>query len=426
MIKVIIVVWCQHPTDVDASLLTFRTLRTGFPTAAVTVIDNASIIADQVKECCRQNECEYIRRDLDLPHEQLLLEILRHEKAAVIVDPDIVFWENMERLDFSGYLMAGRRIPAHICELTGCHVVERLHTSLLWLPDIQRIGQEFRHRAPQYDTSWRVFAAIIGGRWVRWEPLAGLYHFFRDRAYCFGERELNAYDHMFYGTHLSRVAPCFAPDSIYTEGPRIARENIQAFRGYWRRQDAYFARRHSPFAEQLVADPPRADERPFTQALLAQAKANAMRGDKAPSSATTPQTPEQWLAHLARVAAEGRWLECIASADEALRQWPAQAELLNSRGWALLQLGRHDEALGSFESGLAGAPEHLLLWHNKAWTLFVTGRLAESLPCFDRALAIEPNAANVWRDKSRPLARLGQAAEAGHCLARSEALGRPK
>jgi hypothetical protein len=66
MIKAFMAAWCEKPSDAANALLTFQTLRIGFPTAAITVIDNATSIAEQVKACCRRNDCEYIRNDVPM------------------------------------------------------------------------------------------------------------------------------------------------------------------------------------------------------------------------------------------------------------------------------------------------------------------------------------------------------------------------
>ena len=249
--KVFILVWCKNPANAENSLLTFRTLRTGFPTAEVVVFDNCSIIGDAVRQHCRKVEAKYIRLNREIRHHDYLRSILLKEAQAVLVDPDIIFWENLEHWDFSVFLMAGRLIPNFYDKYTRCHTVSRLHTSLLWLPDLEKMREIFAKRAPRYFDPVMHQTALVGSEWVFWDTLAGLYHMFKDRAYGFGEQELNAYDHLFCGTHLDQVINAIGSDSIIAQGAHLARTDIQSLKGYWRQQDQYFAASPSRFLDRL-------------------------------------------------------------------------------------------------------------------------------------------------------------------------------
>ncbi len=70
--KVFILIWCNNLANANNALLTFRTLRTGFPTAEVVVYDNASIIGDQVQRLCQEVNAKYIRFDKEIRHHEYL------------------------------------------------------------------------------------------------------------------------------------------------------------------------------------------------------------------------------------------------------------------------------------------------------------------------------------------------------------------
>jgi hypothetical protein len=141
--KVFILIWCKNPANANNSLLTFRTLRTGFPSSEVVVYDNASIIGEQTKRLCQEVGAQYFRFEKEIRHHAYLKLILLNEPNAILVDPDIIFWEQVEHWDFSHYLIAGRLIPNFYDHYTRCHTVSRLHSSLMWLPDLKQLRSHF-------------------------------------------------------------------------------------------------------------------------------------------------------------------------------------------------------------------------------------------------------------------------------------------
>ncbi|WP_292994097.1 hypothetical protein [Nitrosomonas sp.] len=249
--KVFILIWCNNLANANNSLLTFRTLRTGFPTAEVVVYDNASIIGDQVQRLCQETGAKYCRLNKEIRHHEYLKSILLNEPSAILVDPDIIFWEQVEHWDFSNYLIAGRLIPNFYDNYTRCHTVSRIHSSLMWLPDLKQLRARFADKTARYFDPITHQTAIVGSEWVFWDTLAGLYHLFKDQSHCFNDHELNAYDHLFCGTHLDLVINDIGADSIIAKGSRMAMADVASLKGYWRQQDEYFAANPSPFLDNL-------------------------------------------------------------------------------------------------------------------------------------------------------------------------------
>lgn len=253
--KAFLLVWCRNPANARSSLLTFQTLRTGFPTAEIVVIDNASVIGDQVREHCRRVGASYHRLDREIGHHQYLQRLVHGESSAVLVDPDLVFWQSVEHWDFSGHLVAGRLIPHFQDSFTRCHTVSRLHSSLMWLPDLERLRALFRQRAARFFDPIGHKVVQIGAHWVFWDVMAGLYHLFKAESHAFGDAELDAYDHLFCGTHLDQVIDDLGAESVIARGSRMALEDLASIKGYWRQQQAYFLQRPSPFLDGLLGPP---------------------------------------------------------------------------------------------------------------------------------------------------------------------------
>ena len=80
----------------------------------------------------------------------------------------------------------------------------------------------------------------------------------------------------------------------------------------------------------------------------------------------------------------------LVSYDEGLRLAPDDAELLNRRGVALLELGRPRDALENFDRVLLRAPDHLDALGNRGNALLKLNRVAEALAAYDRALEHAP------------------------------------
>ena len=102
----------------------------------------------------------------------------------------------------------------------------------------------------------------------------------------------------------------------------------------------------------------------------------------------------------------------LVSYDEGLRISPDDAELLNRRGVALLELGRPRDALEIFDRVLLRAPYHLDALGNRGNALLKLNRVAEALAAYDRALEHAPRNAQFLTNRAVALRRLDRAQEA--------------
>jgi hypothetical protein len=131
----------------------------------------------------------------------------------------------------------------------------RLHTSFLWLPDVVRLRARILGTMITHE-EWDPFAAfqcpspIHEPLWYRLDTAASLYAACRHEATSFTEDHLNAYDHVFHGSHAGALAHMTArvdtvPDyEWFVQGMQaVRRGEYEALRGIWHEQEAYFQAR---------------------------------------------------------------------------------------------------------------------------------------------------------------------------------------
>jgi len=246
-LKVFVLVWCKNKANAETSLLTFKTIRTGFPSAEIVIVDNASILGSEVQQI--DVGAQHIRLNREVSHAEYLGWILMNEDNAVIVDPDIVFWEKVEDWDFSEYLMAGRLLPHFYDKYSKSHTVSRLHTSFLWFPDLVELRKLYKEKAPYLLNPIAESMVAMGSKFVRWDTMASLYHMFKDRAYCFSDKELDSYDHLFCGTHVDMIYDLgFGKDTPLEEGHNLKGDSLK---GHWRKQEEYLQDHKSDFLDKM-------------------------------------------------------------------------------------------------------------------------------------------------------------------------------
>lgn len=238
---VTILTYCAHPALAYGTMLVFKTLRTGFPTARIEVFDNGSHpeVREQIMKACAEVDADFTamtpRHWVD-HYRWLLLEREHDDGPLVLLDPDVALWENVEGWDFGNALMAGRLMR----EAKSGPIVShgRLHPSMLWVPDLQR----FRANVAAEGIAPRLLAGP--GRVDFWDTLAVAYG--ANAADCrpFDAEHLDCFDHLFFGAHLPLIDAITGDglDAIRAGHRAAAAGDLPAFRGAWRRQDEYFNR----------------------------------------------------------------------------------------------------------------------------------------------------------------------------------------
>lgn len=247
---VFILTWCGYPDRIHGSTLVFNSLRVGFPSARVHVIDNEShpLVRPTIERLALRCEAEFREVKSTISHPGFLDWALRAyvDEPIVFVDPDVTFWRNVEAWRIDG-LMAGRLIPAYDCPYTGCATQPRLHTSFLWVPSPRRLLEEIaviREARPEFDPfGQRMFP--LDGRWIRFDTASAAYLALPGRTQAFGPDELDAYDHLFAGSNLNLVAGKLDEQGlrIMTDADEYSRANGSVPKGIWRQQQEWFESR---------------------------------------------------------------------------------------------------------------------------------------------------------------------------------------
>jgi len=240
----------DSPETLWGNTLTLDSIRTGFPDAVVEVWDNASDYhTNEIERATTAAGATFIPMGTRIEHWQWIDRMVRSTQGPlVIVDPDCVFWG---RFHFEPYspevLMAGRYIHEN-----GGYLAEaapRLHTSLLFIPDSQKLAIEIdkvsRHT---YDfRGWMPVAWRSNGRMIHVDTGAAVYASLKDRCEKFEPCCLNQYDHMVSGTALDwwgraervgHVRPGVL--AAMRDAHRRARADIHSVKGLWKEQEWWF------------------------------------------------------------------------------------------------------------------------------------------------------------------------------------------
>lgn len=249
MQTVYILTHCRRSDLLYGTTLIFKTVRVGFPTARVIVVDNDSLAAVRptIRDQAQAAGCEY--RQLSGParlthHGFIARTVQQHREGTVVfLDPDIVFWANCESWRFEG-LIAGRALPRFDDAFTGCATHARLHTSFLWIEDIARLRHAIdllQRRYFEFDP-FTPYMFRQGERWWRFDTGASLHAALGKAVTGFGPAELDCYDHLFCGCHLDLVAGTLEETARrqLEESHAIARGDYRGLKGLWRVQSKYF------------------------------------------------------------------------------------------------------------------------------------------------------------------------------------------
>lgn len=199
------------PDRIKNTLLVFKTLRTGFPTANLLVYGNG------IQDTESRNLVQAVARDVgaqyvNIPmhsHGAWIENILAREyEPFFICDTDIVFFEPVQDW-FSGSpeLFAGRYEPEFHEPWTGTRHVSRLHPSLMWL-NAGPLRADIRSWPGKHEFFSTVQINLIqwslvpqaGAEPIFYDTCAGLHHALG--GVRFTEEQNAAFGHLFCGTYV--------------------------------------------------------------------------------------------------------------------------------------------------------------------------------------------------------------------------------
>lgn len=244
---VYILTWCGWEERLHGSTLVFDSLRTGFPTSKIVVVDNCSIptVRPTLQSLAYSVGATYLQLDSPVPHSDWIAQVIASHPSGpiVLLDPDVVFWESMED-QFPVEGLAGRHIPEFHCPYTRCLVAQRLHTSLVMITEVECLRSALAEVLSKYpitlpftQTTWK-----INGVWHSFDTFGQLWELLPESQHKFTSMQLDKYDHLFCGSHMQFVAPRCTPEvqSQLAEWDSAAKNNPKELRGIWRQQEQVF------------------------------------------------------------------------------------------------------------------------------------------------------------------------------------------
>jgi len=260
--KVHILATCRKPELLPYTLLVFKTIRTGFPTADIFVTGNA---LDEDSYCAVADEVTKIGGRLEngpaTIHHKWLESLCHFEtNKFVISDTDMIYYQSVEDWEFDTAL-AGWRIPEWDDEFSKCYTRSRLHTSLLFIdPEKvrEKIGEWIEgitHTpfTPFTNLFYPVVFPLKGKNYFH-DTCSLLYHAIGGTA--FTDKQLNSYFHANFGTISDIVLPNLSNgDEMAKERERIL-NNPEIGYGRWRESEEYFAARQIQRSTKPLQVPP--------------------------------------------------------------------------------------------------------------------------------------------------------------------------
>jgi hypothetical protein len=204
----------------EGTLLTFRSLRIGFPTAPVTVFLNGVSLLEEgaLMNPIRWVGASSVLLNAPISHDQWVERLLEQSSDPFwICDTDLVFRGSVEgfvRGDENPALL-GRYEPPFIEPWTKTEKVSRLHTSLLYL-NPARINSELLSYAsryhpkgfpflPEMDFVRQRYVPQIGKPPLFYDTCSGLYQAIGGVSFTPEQNAL--FDHLHCGTYASRIEP---------------------------------------------------------------------------------------------------------------------------------------------------------------------------------------------------------------------------
>lgn len=247
---VYILATCRNADLLPATLLVFRTLRTGFPHAPVKVFGNglSPEHSAAVQQAAAEADADYVW--VRKTAHDVWLEHLVQDQAQPfwICDTDMVFFQPVGAPPRGAWL-SGRFEPGFAEEWTQSWHAERLHTCLLYL-DPQQLRAKMRAWMTQHvpaifghaETHFirQHFVPVQGGPPTFMDTAAGLYHAFGGTPFDTATDE--CFEHLHCGTYSDLVAGCASLKDLPAVHAAIIKD-VTAARELHVAQQRYYASR---------------------------------------------------------------------------------------------------------------------------------------------------------------------------------------
>lgn len=240
--KIFIPVMCRNEEHLESSLLIFKTLRIGFPSFDVEVhIDYDSICKSQIIDELGKNNLRYIITPEHFSTYKWTEELIREEQDPfIILDTDVIFYENCEGIGFYSTLM-GCLIPEFFDPYTEAWTQPRLHNSFLYINPAKFCAYANRIVELEYVPVASLIKPLLIPSKLKsifYDTLAIAYNIM----YCqvFPETVLDKYCHLHCGSLLNTVGESFLPEVNLKEVHKQVCANPALGKGMWRQQKEWY------------------------------------------------------------------------------------------------------------------------------------------------------------------------------------------
>ena len=246
--RVFILATCRKPELLPYSLLVFKTLRVGFPTADVEVHLNGAkpmpswAWEKDVVDAAQGSGCVLKVIEETTHHEWIEKLIATEENDFWICDTDVIFYAGVEDWKFETPL-AGALIPEFGDPFLCATTRSRLHTSLMHIRPTALTGAlvvyDLRHPRTAYNPPSNPYFPLsmpMNGKTVFYDTMAMAYHAVGGTP--FTDQQKDSYFHFHFGSFSDLVLPKMP------QGMAAARAEIldkpQLGIGLWRKQQEWF------------------------------------------------------------------------------------------------------------------------------------------------------------------------------------------
>jgi hypothetical protein len=244
MKRVYVLTYCKDIQQLYGAMLVFDTIRVGFPTAEIIVVDNNSIpdAVIEIEKAADKVNAKFIKLEKEVFHHEYLRFILNSENDEAqiyIIDPDVIFWENVETFT-TNKLMAGRLIPEFFDAYTNVLTKARIHTSFLHIPSVSLLRDQINIMENEYRADLIKYITLkTNDEWLMWDTFAQVFECLHSDIEVFTEEKNECFEHIFCGSHLNLLAKRHNNPRLH-EIHRLSVENPQELKGIWKEQHEFF------------------------------------------------------------------------------------------------------------------------------------------------------------------------------------------
>lgn len=244
---VVILAVCRKLTLLPATLMVFKTLRIGFPTARVIVDIETDLPTAKraIEASCADVGAEFCYREPGgFSHPTWIQQTLLSLPGEVVfLDTDMVFWKNCEGFKFE-HPFAGYFCPQFADPFSKAITMPRLHTSFLWVNTAGLLERLEKVPTPSFLTPHEFFRPFIyyhGGVRYFQDTTGALFQAIGGEP--FKAEHLECYDHLNCGTLADVVEAGHPLGKEFAARREAIFKDMEIIRNSWPMYERYYGER---------------------------------------------------------------------------------------------------------------------------------------------------------------------------------------